>query len=717
MVSPSRFSVFLLFGSLSLLSAFLLFQVQPVISKVLLPWFGGSPGVWTTCMLFFQIVLFAGYAYAHALTRLAKKWQWVIHGILILAAVACLPIEPDAAWKPTGTEEPVWRILGLLTATLALPYFVLSSTSPLIQVWYGEANGQAPWRLYAVSNIGSLAALLTFPFVIEPRWDVNQQIDGWSLGFVCFALLLFGVLMQNRKQSAHLKVPTAEEPLPETTEWRPSWYRRLAWLLLPALASLMLLATTNHVCQDVAVIPFLWVVPMSLYLLTFIICFEHERWYRWLPWAGLAGIALILAAGYDHIGDGLRGNLVVTRFAKSMGWTSQLVDFELAPDFRYELIYSFGAMFLACMVCHGELVRLKPPPRRLTEFYLFMSAGGALGGLFAGLLAPRIFTAYLEWPLGLVLAFALCVRITWRWAWRLRIRMVRAVTILLSTAAAVAGFGFIMRWGFTLPNRIERVRNFYGALSVEAGTDDSSGDAIRTLHHGGIIHGLQLQGGKYQAEPLTYYGRNTGVGLALATLKKNPDARVGVVGMGTGTVACYGQAGHVFRFYEINPEVERLARKHFTFLQDLENRGGTVEVVLGDARLTLDRETESQQFDVLLLDAFSGDSVPVHLLTLEAFEIYRRHMKPDGIIAVHVTNRYLLITPVIQKIAAHLKMESRHIGTVQDWLDDYTDYVMVTNNQPFLALNPDEPLDKKDQIQVPVWTDQNANLFQILKRE
>jgi len=695
------------FAALTLLSAFLLFQVQPVISKFILPWFGGSPGVWTTCMLFFQIVLFLGYAYAHGLMKLPRQKQFLIHGVLLLLAALSLPIDPSPSWKPTGNEDPVGRILMLLLANVALPYFVLSSTSPLVQVWFSRANpGSSPWRLYAVSNVGSLVALLSYPFFFEPRWDVMQQTEYWSIAFIVFAGLSFLALARDKQLANEATTQTVQDSSPP-----PSWWQRLRWVLLPALASVMLLATTNHVCQDVAVIPFLWVVPLSLYLITFIICFEHERWYRPLLWALPAMILLFVAAGYAAVPDDvLDSQAWLKALTKPLGFDDPSDIFE---QYSVQLFICFGAMFLTCMVCHGELTRIKPAAAHLTEFYLLMSAGGALGGLLVSLVAPHVFTSYLEWPVGLMLGFAIAAVVLLRAGWRQPKRWLRIASCSLAGSFLIAGLAFMKDWGFTLEDRLTRVRNFYGAISVEAEWSEENGGNYMRLYHGGIVHGLQLQTDDWKRDPLTYYGRSSGIGRALESLGKRPDAKVGIVGMGTATVASYGEKGQTFRFYDINPDIVAIARKHFTYLTDFESRGGKLEIVMGDARLNLERESP-QNFDVLLLDAFSGDSVPVHLLTLDAFQIYQRHMKPGGIIAVHVSNRYLELAPVINKIANAIGMQTSRIIDPSDGDIDFTDYVLVTNNATFLKQHPDDTQGYEKDIPVSLWTDRRYNLFEIL---
>jgi len=455
----------------------------------------------------------------------------------------------------------------------------------------------------------------------------------------------------------------------------------------------MLLATTNHVCQDVAVVPFMWVAPLSLYLITFIICFEHERWY-------VRGIWAVLAAAV----------ILVTALDKAIHVNTE---WDPSPNYLAEMAWCFGAMFLSCVVCHGELARLKPSASRLTEFYLFMSAGGALGGLLVSLVAPRVFDTFLEWPIGLTAAFVVCVAVLVLAAWNLRMRLVRWALCVVIVAHGVFGALKMSELTWKVDPRIERVRNFYGAVNVDEDWDSGLENTYRTLTHGGIIHGMQNLGSQYREDPVTYYGRESGIGLSLETLKNNPEARVGIVGMGAGTTACYARSGQQWRFYEINPDISRLARKHFSYLADAEKRGANVQTILGDARLMLEREPD-QKFDVLLLDAFSGDAIPVHLLTQEAFAIYRRHMKPDGIIAVHVTNSYLALAPVVEKLAADMGWKTTRVIADEDGDYDATDYVMVTLNEAFLAQTPRDKPEDPEPEGVPLWTDKRHDLFQIL---
>lgn len=684
-----------IFCLVSLLGAFLLFQVQPVISKFILPWFGGSPGVWTTCMLFFQLVLFGGYSYAHVLSRRKPLTQAWVHVALLLLAALVLPIVPGAGLKPAGAANPSWQILLLLAATVGLPYFVLSATSPLVQVWYSRVYPtRTPWRLYALSNAGSLTALLTYPFLIEPRWDVVWQAWIWSGCFVLFALLMGACALGEWKRgSAEAARRLLEETRIDAMAPGPGWWRRVGWILLPAFASLMLLATTNHVCQDVAVIPFLWVVPLALYLVTFIICFDHPRWYRRAAWALPAMLAIVLTSGLYNI------------------------PWEWKPGFVMELVIYFATMFLVCMVCHGELARLKPGTSHLTEYYLLMSAGGALGGLLVSLIAPLVFTTFMEWSLGLVGGFVLVTWVAYCGLVARRSDGTRKLAGAAVALVAVVALYFLVGWEFlSFGGALERSRSFYGTLRVEAWTHDTVGE-VHSLYCSGTEHGRQHMDPAKRRDPLTYYGRETGVGMVLDALKAKPDAKVGIIGMGTATVACYAEPGQTYRFYEINPDVVTMARKWFTFIDDLQARGARYELALGDARLSLEHEP-AQRFDALLLDAFSGDSVPVHLLTREAFAIYQRHLQPDGVIAVHITNKYLNLAPVVERLAREYGfLTTRQCVDPQGLAGHYQpDYLLLTRDAGFIRAHPPAPPPYARPLDVPLWTDHAHNLFQILDR-
>ncbi len=610
------------YASTVFLSAFLLFLVQPLLGKFILPWFGGSPAVWTTAMLVFQVLLFGGYLYAHLMSRLSMRWQGTLHMLLLLAAMAMLPIAPGTDWKPTVTEWPTLRIVGLLTVCVGLPYFLLSATGPLIQSWHGRTHaGRSPYRLYALSNVGSLLALLAYPLAFERMFSKSAQSDIWSVSFALFAVVCSGCAVLAWRSSIESAANRADS-LDEMSVAKPGSHQIGLWFGLAATASVLLLATTNQVCLDVAVVPFLWVAPLALYLLTFILCFDGERWYHRRIFGPLAVILL-----------GLACFLAVTASSSSL--------------VRQLLIY-FGALFASCMVCHGELVKLKPHPKYLTLFYLTISAGGAAGGMFVAILAPLLFAGYFELYLG-ALAFGLLFLavIGGEAEWiRPRTAMVAATAMLLLSCLGLS-YG-----GQRLPGTLAVARNFYGVLKVEEKKNLATGEPQVQLVHGGVIHGIQFSTSEKRLWPTAYYGRGSGVGRLLATHRIESPRHVGVVGLGIGTLAAYGRPGDRLRLYEINPAVVEMAQRHFTFLKEC--RADT-EIALGDARLVLERESP-QQFDVLVLDAFSGDGIPVHLLTREAGEVYLRHLKPDGVLAFHVTNIHFDLRPVLAGLARELQM-------------------------------------------------------------
>lgn len=713
------------FAGTVLVSAFLLFQVQPLISKFILPWFGGSPAVWTTCMLFFQVLLFAGYSYAHLCQRLLRpRAQGVLHLGLLLLAFGLLHVEPNASWKPPDSTQPTWRILQLLLASVGLPYFALSATGPLLQAWFSRAYpGRSPYRLYALSNVGSLAALLTYPFVFEPAFDVIEQIWLWSLAFWLFVALCGACAVYIARRHWHATVlgaapataAQAEEPLPaagdgspqparlaslERPENPPSWWRRFTWLGLPACASLMLLATTNHVCQDVAVIPFLWVVPLSLYLLTFIICFDHERWYVRPLFSALTLVLLYAVIQLPELQAYFRGVFHIAADEK---------------NYKLELFVYFAAMFCVCMICHGELVRSRPGSHYLTEFYLLTSAGGALGGIFVSLIAPQIFHTFVEWRIALAAGCTLAVVLfTWSCGRAATLRpswvLGGAVPLALAAAAWVA----YADDDDDDDRPLAIARNFYGVVTVWD-IDDASANNHRTLTNGHVVHGRQFTDPARRNSLISYYPFYSGVGQAVEFFQDLPSRKVGTIGLGVGTMAAYARPEDEFRFYEINPAVVDMAHKYFTFLQDCR---GKVDVVLGDARLSLERE-EPHGFHVLVVDAFSGDAIPTHLLTREAFEIYLKHLAPQGILAIHITNRYLNLYPVVLDLADHFQLGTTRIDVPEDQpkMINRSHWMLVTRNQEFLQSHPpqfDEDEATKRARPTRLWTDHYSNLFEIL---
>jgi SAM-dependent methyltransferase len=703
-------------------SAFLLFQVQPVIARLILPWFGGSASVWIICLLFFQVVLLLGYSYGHWLIEYVRPtWQRRIHVALLAASTLTLPIIPKDAWKPAGWEDPTLRILSLLAATLGLPYLLLSSTSPILQAWYAHSRKAAePYRLFAFSNAGSILGLLSYPVAVEPFVSVRRQAVGWSVAYVALVVLLTVLPRSEIRASGRDTKPEPRNPNPtppfppfpdsHAVPERPpnpefQSPSPALWMALAACASTLLLAITNHMIQNVAAVPLLWILPLSLYLLSFILCFGSKRAYRRnvflrLLAVALAGMACLLSPQF------LNARLTL-----------------LIPAFS-------AGLFVCCMVCHGELARLKPHPSRLTSFYLMVSLGGALGGVFVGLVAPRLFRGTFELQVGMVTCailtlvvlhrdpYSVFYRARWQPSWLL---------VLALVVALVANLAFGIQQEMAQARVM--VRNFYGTLRVidltppkivliqgEAARSLEAEPGERKLMHGTIDHGLQFLGNlDRRRQPTSYYGPGSGVGLALLEAEERGPIRVGVIGLGPGTLATYGRPGDHYTFYEINPLVIQLAETEFSFLRDCL---AEISIVQGDARLALERQPP-QGFDVLAIDAFSGDAIPVHLLTREAFALYFRQLRPDGVVAVNVSNRYVNLQPVVLRAAESLGKRACVIVNAEDEQRAIlpATWVLVSGRTAFFDS------ESIKQASIPprriagfrVWTDDYSNLLRVLR--
>ena len=675
-------------------SAFLLFLIQPIIARYILPWYGGSTAVWSVCMMFFQFTLLAGYAYAHFLNlHLSPRQQACVHSILVLIAVMLLPIVPE---QPGDIVQPVMSILVLLGISVGLPYFLVSASAPLLQSWFHISHpASSAYRLYALSNTGSILALLCYPFLIEPHSSLHSQSNYWSLGFITYALLMLYCARKVwdhdfDKQLKRTENTGAQEKVDKTT--------RVLWLLLPACASLLLLATTNQLCQDLSVVPFLWLMPLALYLLSFIVCFHSEQGYErrlWLP--------IFIASA------------VLGIYASFLSSKSNIF-FQVAT-------YS-SVLFSACMLCHGEMVKIKPVAEKLTSFYLHIATGGALGGLFVTLIAPLIFDGYWELQLGWCITFIVggfCMfrknaeppAGTLKWA---------AGTWALVSVAFIALLVFhIHSWK---ENVIEVTRDFYGILKIRE-YPPKPGHPVRerSLTHGSILHGSQIVNNEQSRKiPTTYFSKYSGIGLGIDGYPRDNQQgiHIGIIGMGVGTIAALCEKGDKIRFYELNPGVVEIAKNHFSFLEDT---GASWQVVIGDARVSLENELENsqfQQFDILVVDAFSSDAIPVHLLTREAFDVYNQHLKTDGILALHITNRHLDLRPVIQAAARQYQLEMIEVNspTNDRLLMNRARWMLLTRNTEFLEKQEvSERGFRYGQFQENLieWTDDYSNLFGILK--
>lgn len=631
-------------------------------------------------MLLFQALLLGGYAYAHLIsTRLSRRAQITLHLVLLGTSLLLLPRMAEVdAWKSAATTgDPALRILLLLASTVGLPYFVLSTTGPLVQAW-ARGEHASPYRLYALSNAASFLSLICYPFVIEPWISVRYQFWIWGALYVAYAATTAWCAWRS---TAAVELPAAGVPLKAGAV--------LAWIALAACGSTVLLAVTNQMCQEVAVIPFLWILPLALYLLTFTLCFDHERWYHRGAW-GLA-LAILGPVACAFLALGSQAPLAVTILVDTL------------------------VLVVCCMICHGELARSKPAPARLTSFYLTIAAGGALGGFFVAIVAPHVFSDFTEFPLCLA-ATALLALNAWRQAGAFRNfnaspLFQRSVVSGLALAAVVA---LVSAGEGASDNDLRTVRNFYGILRIAEKDLDNPRFAKRTLTHGRIVHGFQYLIPDKRDWPTTYFGQHSGIGIAM-TYRPHP-LKVGIIGLGAGTIAAYGRVGDLFEFYEINPAVDDLSRDYFSYRRDSQAR---VTVALGDARVVLDRQPP-QEFDVLVLDAFSSDAIPAHLLTIECADVYRRHLKPDGVLAIHISNRSLDLTPVVRGLAGHLGWRAALVTNPVDLTRGTVEatWVLVSANQAFWDSAPVQqgiaawPANGRKPF---VWTDDFTSLLQVLK--
>lgn len=689
----------LLYALTVFVSSFLLFLVQPIIAKQIVPWFGGTAGVWTACLAFFQLALLAGYAYSDGIQRLNARLQSWLHIGLALASLAVLPILAGDHLKPLGDEEPLLRILGLLAATIGLPYFLLATTGPLMQSWFAREQAspevaQRAYRLFALSNFASLVGLLSYPFAIEMWVSTRIQAFAWSGVYVIYVLLVIAAAVRAMRPAVHYEKSRLEIAAPDAPVV-PRMQDYALWFGLAALPTMLLLSVSSHVTQNVASIPFLWVLPLSLYLLTFVIAFEGRAGRGWYLRESMMLPAMVIAV--------------------FMAWGLIADDGVLA--IAYAIPLYLGGLFLLCLFCHGELSQSRPDTRYLTRFYLVIALGGAFGGLVVSFLGPVLFPFYWELPLAIVLAGALGA-----WIASSRVRGPLQTLFLGGSLLSIAVSGVFLK-DYVSDNYLDDVdasRSFYGTLRVKDRPLAGQPEPVRRLVHGVILHGLQDMNESARREPTTYYGRSSGVGIAIQEMAlQNPKGmRVGVIGLGVGTLAAYSRAGDHYRFYEINPQVVEIAQQDFRYLSD---SPAEVSLALGDARLVLEREKDNR-FDVLVIDAFSSDSIPIHLITREAMQLYARHLRPEGVIVFHVTNRYLDLSPVVDLVAqeagyraALVSDEPAGDGRV---LTAFSDWVLVSRNERLLMSRAvREKQYVIDQIEgLKAWTDDFNNLFRVLKR-
>jgi hypothetical protein len=719
-----------LFATTILLGAGLIFTVEPMFAKMVLPRAGGSPAVWNTCVVFFQAAMLAGYAYAHMTTRwLPLRWQVSVHVALVLLATFALPVAVPPDWTPPTDATPIPWLLLTLAARLGAPFLVLSATAPLLQKWFASTDHPSaadPYHLYAASNIGSLVALIAYPLAIERMWTLQTQSAAWAGVYGVFVVLVVGcAAMAIRPTSA--PVPTAIQSDAREIE-TVTWHRRGHWLLLSFVPSSLLLGVTTYLSTDIAAVPLLWTVPLALYLLTFAISFARKAW---IP---------------DRLVQRATPLLVC----------ALIVPMTSGISFSLLLIPAHLIVFFACALSlHRALAAGRPGPQHLTEYYLWIAVGGMMGGLFNTLLAPALFDGVVEYAGGLVAACLLqpleerrrrltvadillpaavgAGVVAATWAARAQLVDSRGFVAVLGLLA-VASFSFSrrpIRFGLAVAAIIATVhvhpavperllaadRTFFGVLRVRA---DETGTRHELLH-GRILHGMQALAPARRAEPLSYYHRSGPAGQVLTALAgRLRDARIGVVGLGAGSLAAYAAPGQSWTFFEIDPAVARIARNpaFFTYLEDC---GSRCEIVLGDARLSLARSS-APAYDLLLLDAFSSDAIPVHLLTREALQTYLTRLAPNGVLAFHISNRHLHLRPVLAGLAASLRLASlvqldrRSAREVADGHAPSEWFLMSRDAADFGALSADSrwqrPLAAPD---ARVWTDDFADVFSTMK--
>ncbi len=680
-----------LMGTAAFLGAFLLFQVQPIMGKALLPWFGGGASVWIACLLFFQVALLFGYLYAHLLAQVAKpKYAVVIHGVVAVCALASLPILPSVDWKPEGVVAPVWGILKLLLAHIGLPYILLASTSPLLHHIFHRAHpDRSPYRLYALSNLGSLLALLAYPFLIEPFVSLKTQGIVWMIGLFLFATLMISVSWfrwRRLPMSGDQKPAQGAEASPGKVDQRPM-LSLITWLVLSAIPSALLMTTTTHLCTNIAPIPFIWIALLAAYLLSFILSFDHPRWYsRRVFFPLFFGAVFVMAL----LGSEQRATMSV--------WIA--------------IPAILVAFFVICMVMHGELARLKPFGKWITWFFLAISTGGALGGISIALIAPWLFSARYDYSLVLAVASLLpFLVLSLHQPSALERRWVRLSVSTISGITAIFALAVTVQLVEMVGESVVSTRNFYGTLRV---VDEGAGeDRTRSLIDGVIDHGAQFINPPRDRWVTTYYGQNAGIAIAMQTIRPRAPLKVGVIGLGAGTLVWYGKRGDRFDIAEINPDVVDIARKQFSFISNSE---AETQIILGDGRLAFEG-LPSASYDLIAVDAFTSDSVPVHLLTREAFEMYFSKLKANGILCVNVSNRFLDLAPVVAGASRVLKREP--------WvIKDFGDLGRgLTGSTWIVVVNPDFPADlaairqagKKNESEPRIWTDDHSSLVGLLR--
>jgi len=674
-----------LFGCAIFLASFLLFLVEPIAAKQLLPTFGGSAAVWITCLVFFQTALLAAYLYAHWLTR---RSLWTLHLSLLLVASAAAILwrvaQPSALASSPATTSPVLAIFAALSLSIGLPFLMLGATSPLLQVWLSRIESTGiPYRLYALSNVASLLALGLYPTLIEPNFTLKTQWLAWTAGFLIFAILSAVLTWQTRTSTAASAALTLETAPPTPL------FKKLLWIALPMAASMQLSAVTSHLTANVAAIPLLWILPLAVYLLTLILAFQFPRLLpRWIV-----------------------TRLLVVMLASLAYMLSQV---QTSLPLRVSIIFFLVELFVSAIFCHAEAVHLRPArPSESTLFYLLFAAGGALGTFLVGVAFPLVFSFNYDLAISFLMTALLAIAVTWPEGWAQRGLWTTSSILLIVLL-------FFLNTAYHRQTLVA-VRNFYGALRVNERIS-YPGATIRTLTNGTIQHGTQIFSEELRHTPTTYYAPDSGVGLALQSCCAGRPAgqgrNIGVIGLGVGTMAAYGQPADHTRFYEITPAVIPIAQHFFTYMRE---SGAQIDIVTGDARTSLAAELENgtpQHFDVLVVDAFSGDAIPLHLLTTQALEVYKRHLAPGGVLAFHISNQHVELEPEVAQLAKAANLTARRfVSPINEDRGEFSATWMLLCQDPNFFMIPEIFNHAKipsETPHVPVWTDDYSSLLPVL---
>ena len=663
-----------------------------MMAKVILPWFGGSPSVWTTSILFFQFFLLFGYLYSHLLCRfLTIKKGIVLHLLFLGFSLLMLPVYPSSTWKLTDKFTPEIKVLLTLFSTISIPYLLLSTSGPLIQFWFSKYfENKSPYYLFSISNFGSLLGLVSYPFFFEPFFGLKLQTHIWSITNILYILMcsIIGIFVFKGNFANN-------EISKKSVGHRYSFSRKASWIFLAFLGVVIMLGATNEMTQDLPPIPFLWVLSLGIFLISFIIPFAKERREGPNIWKKTFNISLLLLILLKVTGHGM-------------------------PIVFQVITYAF-ILYSACMVCHIELAATKPKEEYLTEFYLYISLGGGLGSLFVTFLGPVLFNQYFEMYLALLSIYGF-IGIQ---KYELFSKTSKAfekgmkVNFILWLSSGLICFSLLyFKDNMMIKNLILKDRNFYGVLKI-LDTKFQGDEIKRALFDGKTIHGLQFLNSKNTLSPSLYYTEESGVGLAFNTLKNKSNSKVGIIGLGAGTLASYAKENDIFDFYEINPQVIDIANNQFTYLK---NSKAKIKTYLGDARITLEeiyRNKGTKSYDLIVLDAFSSDAIPTHLLTREAFLLYTQHLSEEGTLAIHISNRHIDLFPVVASLAkekGYLSVEFNDHTT--DEKKVYSIWALVSKNKEFISSiksGPFKEKTKRENVTEVIWTDDYTNLLRLFK--